>query len=53
MANDVSPSTGIMGGDRNTIHLVTASGVEDWPEQSKDDAAHTLIARIAQELAEK
>jgi phosphopantothenoylcysteine decarboxylase/phosphopantothenate--cysteine ligase len=53
LANDVSHESGVMGGDRNTIHLVTASGVEDWPEQSKDDAAHTLIARIAQELAEK
>ena len=53
LANDVSHETGVMGGDRNTIHLVTASGVEDWPEQSKDDAAETLVARIAQELAEK
>ena len=24
LANDVSPETGIMGGDSNTIHLVTA-----------------------------
>jgi phosphopantothenoylcysteine decarboxylase / phosphopantothenate---cysteine ligase len=23
VANDVSPPTGIMGGDRNTVHLVT------------------------------
>ena len=28
VANDVSPATGIMGGDSNTVHLVTASGVE-------------------------
>ena len=35
LANDVSPATGIMGGDNNTIHLVTASGVEAWPPQSK------------------
>ena len=42
-----------MGGDRNTIHLVSNAGVEDWPEQSKDDVAQTLIARIAQELAAK
>jgi phosphopantothenoylcysteine decarboxylase/phosphopantothenate--cysteine ligase len=52
LANDVSHESGVMGGDRNTIHLVTASGVEDWPEQSKDDAAHTLIVRIAKELRE-
>ena len=28
LANDVSPETGIMGGDANTIHVVTADGVE-------------------------
>ena len=39
VANDVSPETGVMGGDRNTVHLVTADGVEDWPSQSKDEVA--------------
>lgn len=47
LANDVSPATGIMGGDSNTIHLVTADGVDDWPPQSKEEAAAMLIARIA------
>lgn len=50
VANDVSPQTGIMGGDRNTVHLVTADAVESWPSQSKDDVARTLIARVAQAL---
>ena len=50
LANDVSPQTGIMGGDRNTIELVTAKGVEPWPPQSKEDVAAMLIARIAKEL---
>jgi phosphopantothenoylcysteine decarboxylase/phosphopantothenate--cysteine ligase len=50
LANDVSPETGIMGGDTNTIHLVTAGGVEDWPPQSKEDVARTLIERIAATL---
>ena len=40
LANDVSPETGIMGGDANTIHLISSGGVEDWPPQSKDDVAH-------------
>ena len=31
LANDVSAGTGTFGGDANTIHLVAASGVEDWP----------------------
>ena len=47
LANDVSPQTGIMGGDRNTIELVSADGVEAWPPQSKEDVAAMLIARIA------
>jgi phosphopantothenoylcysteine decarboxylase/phosphopantothenate--cysteine ligase len=51
VANDVSPETGIMGGDVNTVHLVTPGGVESWPPQSKDDVARALIARIAAELA--
>jgi phosphopantothenoylcysteine decarboxylase/phosphopantothenate--cysteine ligase len=53
LANDVSPATGIMGGDSNTIHLVTADGVESWPSQSKDHVARALIARIAVALGEK
>ena len=52
VANDVSPATGIMGGDSNTVHLVTASGVEDWPPQSKDDVARSLIERVVTALAE-
>ena len=39
VANDVSPETGVMGGDRNTVHLVTRAGVEAWPHQSKDEVA--------------
>jgi phosphopantothenoylcysteine decarboxylase / phosphopantothenate---cysteine ligase len=50
LANDVSPQTGIMGGDRNTIELVSAKGVESWPPQSKEDVAEMLIDRIANEL---
>ena len=47
LANDVSPGTGTFGGDDNTIHFVTASGVEDWPKMSKDDVAARLAERIA------
>ncbi len=53
VANDVSPHTGIMGGDRNTVHLVSANGVEDWPEMSKADVGTRLVARIAQKLKGK
>ena len=50
LANDVSPQSGVMGGDRNTITLVRASGVEAWPPQSKDEVASRLVARIADAL---
>ena len=50
MANDVSTGEdggGVMGGDDNTVHLVTADGVEDWPTMSKQAVAERLAARIA------
>jgi phosphopantothenoylcysteine decarboxylase / phosphopantothenate---cysteine ligase len=48
VANDVSPATGIMGGDRNSVHVVTAHVVESWPSQSKEDVARALVARMAE-----
>jgi len=48
VANDVSGN--VMGGDRNRVHLITARGVEDWPEDSKDGVARALVARIAADL---
>jgi phosphopantothenoylcysteine decarboxylase / phosphopantothenate---cysteine ligase len=50
VANDVSPGSGVMGGDTNAVHLVTVSGVESWPPQAKDDVARRLIERIAAAL---
>ena len=47
LANDVSPESGTFGGDENTIRLVSADGVEDWPRLSKDAVAERLAARIA------
>jgi len=46
IANDVSPATGIMGGDENAVHLVTAEGIEDWPRLSKQRVAEQIAARI-------
>ena len=51
VANDVSPATGTFGGERNTVHLISATGVEDWPTLSKDEVAGRLAARIALHLA--
>jgi phosphopantothenoylcysteine decarboxylase / phosphopantothenate---cysteine ligase len=50
VANDVSPATRNMGGDDNSIHLITAEGVESWPPQSKDGVAQKLIGRMAATL---
>jgi phosphopantothenoylcysteine decarboxylase/phosphopantothenate--cysteine ligase len=51
VANDVSPATGIMGGEENAVHVITDSGMESWPRQSKTDVAKMLAARIADALA--
>ncbi|MEM8853463.1 MAG: bifunctional phosphopantothenoylcysteine decarboxylase/phosphopantothenate--cysteine ligase CoaBC [Pseudomonadota bacterium] len=48
VANDVSQ--GVFGEDENTVHLVTETGVEDWPRLSKADVADRLTARMAQTL---
>ena len=50
VANDVSPGTGTFAGDANTVHLVTPSGVEDWPRLSKAAVAARLAARVAEAL---
>ncbi len=50
VANDVSPETGIMGGEENTVHLITAEGIEDWPRMAKSDVAERLARRIAETL---
>ena len=47
VANDVSPATGIMGGDENAVTVITASGAEEWPRLPKDEVARRLALRIA------
>jgi phosphopantothenoylcysteine decarboxylase/phosphopantothenate--cysteine ligase len=51
IANDVSPATGVMGGDRNMVHLLKREGadisVDSWPAMTKDEVATALVARIA------
>ncbi|MDE2181681.1 MAG: bifunctional phosphopantothenoylcysteine decarboxylase/phosphopantothenate--cysteine ligase CoaBC [Alphaproteobacteria bacterium] len=49
VANDVG-APGVMGGDRNTVHLITSEGTESWPEMDKADVATRLAARIAERL---
>ena len=49
VANDVSGD--VMGGAANTVHLLTADGVEDWPRLPKNEVAARLAQRIAEALA--
>src|SRR6516164_6242918 len=57
VANDVSPATGVMGGDRNTVHLLTRHGseidVDSWPAMTKEQVAVELVAHIATKVAAK
>jgi phosphopantothenoylcysteine decarboxylase/phosphopantothenate--cysteine ligase len=48
VANDVSGD--VMGGAENAVHLVTATGVEDWPRLPKEEVARRLAARVAEAL---
>jgi len=51
VANDVSAAAGTFGGERNTVHLISAAGVEDWPTLPKGDVAWRLAGRIALHFA--
>ena len=50
VANDVSSETGTFGGADNTVHLITADGLEDWSKMSKPQVAEKLALRIADAL---
>jgi phosphopantothenoylcysteine decarboxylase / phosphopantothenate---cysteine ligase len=51
VANDVSTASGVMGGDRNTVHLLTRNGadiaVDSWPVMTKEQVAVELISEVA------
>jgi phosphopantothenoylcysteine decarboxylase/phosphopantothenate--cysteine ligase len=49
VANDVSGD--VMGGATNTVHVVSADGVESWEKLPKDAVAQRLAQRIAETLS--
>lgn len=51
VANDVSGD--VMGGEANTVHIVTSQGVEHLPEMPKDEVATALVERIARAFNEE
>jgi phosphopantothenoylcysteine decarboxylase/phosphopantothenate--cysteine ligase len=53
VANDVSSGGGVMGGPRNTVHLITATGVDSLPTLEKEAVAERLVDRIAAMLEAK
>lgn len=53
VANDVSAGTDVMGGTRNTVHLVSQDGVESWPLLDKDEVARRLVSKCAELLMGK
>ncbi|WP_312530395.1 phosphopantothenoylcysteine decarboxylase, partial [Paracoccus sp. (in: a-proteobacteria)] len=52
IANDVHPSTGIMGGPENAVTLISDQGAESWPRMPKAEVARKLAARIVAALRE-
>lgn len=49
IANDVSGD--VMGGTENSIHVITAQGVESWEQMPKREVARKLAERIADAFA--
>ncbi len=53
VANDVSPETGIMGGDENLVTLISEHGAETWPRMYKDQVAQKLVEKITSALKDR
>ena len=51
VANDVSAASGVFGGDHNKVHIVSALGVEIWPDMTKRDVAQKLMEKLVEELS--
>jgi len=52
VANDVSVGTDVMGGDKNTVTIISDAGDEALPEMSKEVLGDQLAERIAAKLSE-
>lgn len=53
VANDVSPGTGTFGSDSNTVHVITANSVQNWPSMKKREVAEKLADLVAEFAAQK
>ena len=53
VANDVSPGSGTFGSENNTVHVITAEGVQNWPTMTKREVAEKLADLVATFAAKK
>jgi phosphopantothenoylcysteine decarboxylase/phosphopantothenate--cysteine ligase len=49
IANDVSGD--VMGGDRNSVHIISRDGVDSWEDLPKNAVATRLIEKVAHALS--
>jgi phosphopantothenoylcysteine decarboxylase / phosphopantothenate---cysteine ligase len=50
VANDVSASQNVFGGDDNTVHIIDKNGATEWSKMSKQAVASELMAYLAKVL---
>jgi phosphopantothenoylcysteine decarboxylase/phosphopantothenate--cysteine ligase len=55
VANDVSgpKGEGVMGGETNTVHIITAEGVESWERMDKGAVAAKLAKKLVAQIVER
>jgi phosphopantothenoylcysteine decarboxylase/phosphopantothenate--cysteine ligase len=53
VANDVSREAGVMGGDDNTVHVISGGEVDSWPRMTKEDVALHMVEKIAVHMEQK
>ncbi|MBV1706610.1 MAG: bifunctional phosphopantothenoylcysteine decarboxylase/phosphopantothenate--cysteine ligase CoaBC [Hyphomicrobiales bacterium] len=53
IANDVSPASGVMGGESNSVHVISTEGVDSWPRLDKSEVARRLMALFAAKLRDQ
>jgi phosphopantothenoylcysteine decarboxylase / phosphopantothenate---cysteine ligase len=53
VANDVGGDNDVMGGDMNTVHIVSKDAVDHWPKLSKTEVAERLIGLCATKFVKK
>ncbi|MEE2773787.1 MAG: bifunctional phosphopantothenoylcysteine decarboxylase/phosphopantothenate--cysteine ligase CoaBC [Pseudomonadota bacterium] len=50
IVNDVNVDTGVMGGDKTTVQIMSKTDVKSFPQMSKADFSELLVDRIVLEL---